>query len=36
VDRRTPTELLDLIESKGKEVAEAISVLRALTKGWAG
>lgn len=31
VDRRTPTELLDLIEQKGKEVAEALATLRKLT-----
>ena len=30
VDRRTPAELLDLIEAKGREVAEALSALRAL------
>ena len=29
-DKRTPTDLLDLIEIKGKEVAEALSVLRKL------
>lgn len=29
VDTRTPAELLDLIEAKGKEVAEAITALRA-------
>lgn len=29
-DTRTPEELLDLIESKGREVAEALSALRAL------
>jgi len=28
VDTRTPTELLDLIEAKGREVAEALAVLR--------
>lgn len=27
-DTRTPEELLDLIESKGREVAEALAVLR--------
>ena len=31
-DRRTPTELLDLIEAKGRDVADAIAALRALTK----
>jgi type I restriction enzyme M protein len=30
VDRRTPAELLDLIEQKGKEVAEALAALRKL------
>jgi hypothetical protein len=30
VDTRTPAELLDLIEAKGKEVAEALAILRAL------
>lgn len=30
VDRRTPAELLDLIEAKGREVAEALTALRAL------
>lgn len=29
VDTRTPAELLDLIEAKGKEVSEAIAALRA-------
>jgi type I restriction-modification system DNA methylase subunit len=29
-DRRTPEELLDLIEVKGREVAEAVAALRAL------
>jgi type I restriction enzyme M protein len=29
-DRRTPEELLDLIEAKGREVAEAVAALRAL------
>jgi type I restriction enzyme M protein len=28
VDTRTPEELLDLIEAKGREVAEALAVLR--------
>ena len=27
-DTRTPEEILDLIEAKGKEVAEALKVLR--------
>ena len=30
-DLRTPEELLDLIEAKGKEVTEAIVALRGLT-----
>jgi len=30
-DTRTPEELLDIIEAKGKEVAAAIAELRALT-----
>jgi type I restriction enzyme M protein len=30
-DRRTPPELLDLIEAKGHEVAKALATLRALT-----
>ncbi len=30
-DTRTPEELLDIIEAKGKEVAEALVALRALT-----
>jgi type I restriction enzyme M protein len=30
-DIRTPEELMDLIEAKGKEVAEAIVTLRGLT-----
>ena len=29
-DRRTPEELLDLIEAKGREVADAVAALRAL------
>ena len=29
-DTRTPAELLDVIEQKGREVAEALSVLRSL------
>jgi len=32
-DRRTPEELLDLIEAKGHEVAEAVAALRALRRG---
>jgi type I restriction enzyme M protein len=31
-DTRTPEELLDFIETKGREVAEALASLRALTK----
>jgi type I restriction enzyme M protein len=31
VDRRTPSELLDLIEAKGVEIAETLKKLRALT-----
>jgi type I restriction enzyme M protein len=31
VDLRTPTELLDLVEAKGVEIAEALKRLRALT-----
>jgi len=34
-DRRTQDELLDLIEAKGREVAEAIAALRALRKNTA-
>ncbi len=30
-DTRTPEELLDVIEAKGREVAEALTALRALT-----
>ena len=30
-DQRTPEELLDLVEAKGREVAEALATLRALT-----
>jgi len=30
-DTRTPEELLDIIEAKGGEVAEALAALRALT-----
>jgi type I restriction enzyme M protein len=32
VDLRTPAELLDLIEAKGREVAEALAALRVLTR----
>jgi type I restriction enzyme M protein len=32
IDQRTPTELLDLVEVKGREVAEALARLRALTE----
>jgi type I restriction enzyme M protein len=31
VDHRTPMELLDLIESRGRDVAEALAALRSLT-----
>jgi hypothetical protein len=31
VDRRTPSELLDLVEAKGVAIAEALKKLRALT-----
>lgn len=31
-DARTPEELLDVIEAKGREVAEAIAELRRLSK----
>jgi hypothetical protein len=31
-DTRTPEELLDIIEAKGREVAEALAALRALTE----
>jgi type I restriction enzyme M protein len=31
VDQRTPAELLDLIEARGREVADALAALRALT-----
>jgi type I restriction enzyme M protein len=31
VDQRTPAELLDLVEAKGREVADALAALRALT-----
>ena len=30
-DRRTPAELLDLIEAKGREIGEALAILRSLT-----
>ena len=30
VDTRTPEELLDIIEQKGKEIEEALSILRGL------
>lgn len=29
-DKRTPAELLDIIEARGREVAEALAALRAL------
>jgi type I restriction enzyme M protein len=32
VDQRTPAELLDLVEAKGREVAEAVAALRSMTK----
>jgi hypothetical protein len=32
VDQRTPAELLDLIEAKGREVAEELAVLRGFSK----
>ena len=32
VDQRTPTELLDLVEARGREVAEALAALRVLTR----
>lgn len=28
IDTRTPEELLDIIEAKGREVAEALKILR--------
>lgn len=28
IDTRTPQELLDIIETKGKEIAEALAILR--------
>ena len=31
-DTRTPEELMDLIEQKGREVAEALATLRSLTR----
>ena len=31
-DVRTPEELLDIIEAKGREVAEAVAALRALSR----
>lgn len=31
-DRRTPEELLDLIEAKGREVTEAVAALRTLRR----
>jgi type I restriction enzyme M protein len=30
-DTRTPEELLDIIEAKGREVADALAALRAMT-----
>ena len=30
VDTRTPEELLDIIEQKGKEIEEALAILRGL------
>jgi type I restriction enzyme M protein len=32
VDRRSPPELLDLIEAKGRDVAAAVADLRSLTR----
>jgi len=32
-DSRTPEALLDLIEQKGREVAEALACLRAIGRG---
>jgi len=32
-DARTPEELLDLIEAKGREVAEALAALRRIGPG---
>ena len=31
VDDRTPEELMDIIEAKGREVAEALATLRGVT-----
>jgi type I restriction enzyme M protein len=31
IDTRTPEELLDIIEAKGKEIVEALAVLRGRT-----
>lgn len=31
VDRRTPTELLDLVEAKGRQIADVLKTLRAIT-----
>jgi len=36
VDRRKPTELLDLVEAKGVEIAKALKAPRALTSVEAG
>ena len=36
VDQRRPSELLDIVEAKGLEIAEAIKVLRGLTSTSAG
>ena len=33
VDERTPEEIIDYIEAKGREVAEALAALRALSGG---
>ena len=33
VDERTPEEILDFIEAKGREVAEALAALRGLSGG---
>jgi hypothetical protein len=33
MDRRTPAELLDLVEAKGLEVAAALKALRDLVSG---
>lgn len=32
VDTRTPVELLDLIDAKGREIADAVGVLRSMTR----